>query len=184
MVDPGRPDFQPGFIAPVTVRIASAFQPFDVINKLLRTGVAELVGYSATIRLNAAPVRTRRVNRQTAFFAIDRTAGALKKTFDRALLAAIQLGVFLQPGAIEFIAYGNNFGHGIPNGFNRRLNLEKYSIARNALSIWKQVGSAVAITITQPVLSSADSRDSEPNSAFTGENAVLSLGHILWVKEQ
>jgi hypothetical protein len=51
---------------------------------------------------------------QAAFLAVERTAGTLKKVFDGALLASIERGIFFQFGAIEFVTYGDNIGHGAP----------------------------------------------------------------------
>jgi len=72
---------------------------------------------------------------QATFFTVDRATRALKEVLDSALLASIERCIFFQFGAIKFVAYGNNIGHGIPCGIRQRFKLEKYIILPKAMSI-------------------------------------------------
>ena len=137
IVDPGRPDFQPGFVAPVAVWIAPAFQVRYIIDKFIPAVLAEFVGNPVFALLVTAFTGASVRHGQAAFLARDRTARPAKEVLDRPLFAPLEEGVLRLPGAIASIANGNDVGHGVSGAFNRALKLKKHSTARNALSIGK-----------------------------------------------
>lgn len=124
MVDPGRPDFQPGLVAPVAVGVPPALETFDVIDKFFPAIFTEFVGYAmiALCLLPAAAPGAPAGDGQAAFLALDGTARPAKKVLDGTLFAFVEQGVLFLPGAIPSIAYGNDIGHEINSALTVLLN--------------------------------------------------------------
>jgi len=125
MVDPCRPSFQPGFVAPVAIRIAATFQAFNVIDELFLTVVTKLVGDPVIVRLATSLAATGAGERQAAFFTRCRATGPFNEIFNRSLLASAEDRLFVQLGAVTLVAYGNDIGHGNPGGINHAFKIEK-----------------------------------------------------------
>ena len=141
MVDPCRPGFQPGLVAPVAIRISAALQAFNVIDKLFFTVVTKLVRNPIIVRLAVSLTAACAHERGAAFFTCGCTTGAFNEIFDRPLFASAEDRLFFQLGAVTLVAYGNDIGHGNPGGINHALKLEIYSTAPNDMSIGNGAGS-------------------------------------------
>ena len=111
VVDPGRPDFHPGIVAPIEAIVAAPLQPIDVVDELLGAILAEPIGNARVAVFSGFATAACRY-RGAAALTDRRTAGALIHLLNRQALALVAGGRLPDPSLCQFVAYGYNICHG------------------------------------------------------------------------